>query len=84
MPKGTKLGPSMSKSALLLSPCLAWAHPKAKWYDEKHTDTSARDLGTEFHRLIDSYLKGDFERKELTEAVASSNGLSEPDAPPKV
>lgn len=48
---------SISKSALLLSGCLAWAHPKAKHYNEKHTDTSARDLGTEFHRLIDQYIQ---------------------------
>ncbi len=51
-------GPSMSKSALLLSGCLAWAHPRAKWYDEKHTDTTDRDIGTEFHRQIDSYIRG--------------------------
>lgn len=53
-----KAGPSISKSALLLSGCLAWANPRAKWYDEKHTDTSARDLGTEFHRQIDNFIKG--------------------------
>lgn len=58
MAKGAKAGPSMSKSALLLSPCLAWAHPKAKHYDDRYTDTSDRDLGTEFHRLMDEFIKG--------------------------
>lgn len=58
MAKGTRVGPSLSKSALLLSPCVTWAHPKAKHYEEKYTDTSDRDLGTEFHNLIDAYLKG--------------------------
>lgn len=57
MGTGVKQGPSISKSALLLSGCLAWAHPKAKWYDEKHSDTSARDLGTEFHRQIDAFIR---------------------------
>lgn len=53
-----KAGPSISKSALLLSGCLTWAHPKTKHYDEKHTDTTKRDKGSLFHSLIDSYIKG--------------------------
>lgn len=69
MPKNQ--GPSISKSALLLSGCLAWCHPKARWYDEKHSDTSARDLGTEFHRQIDAFIR-DHDGKESTKAPPSS------------
>lgn len=54
-------GPSMSKSALLLSPCVFWAGQKAKQYDDKFTDTSDRDVGTEFHRLIDEYIRANNE-----------------------
>lgn len=57
MAKGSG-GPSISKSALLLSGCLFWTSKKAKKYDERHTDHSDRDLGTEFHRLMDEYMKG--------------------------
>lgn len=53
----TRGEPSISKSALLLSPCLAWANKKAKWYDERLADTTDRDLGTEFHRLIDQFIR---------------------------
>ena len=52
---------SLSKSALLLSPCVTWAHPKSEWYDDKYTDTTDRDIGTEFHQMIDDYLKGKVE-----------------------
>ncbi len=49
---------SLSKSALLLSPCIAWAGPQALWYDEDkvdHSDTEKRDKGTSFHRDIDRF-----------------------------
>lgn len=52
--------PSLSKSALLLSPCIAWADPDNRWYDEskeKPEDTEKRDAGTRFHELIDQWLK---------------------------
>lgn len=58
-PMGTQ--PSASKSALILSPCLAWARIGAAGYDESRVDledTSARDNGTEFHRLMDEYYRG--------------------------
>lgn len=53
-----KSGPSISKSALLLSPCLFWAKNGTEWYDEAYTDTTDRDFGTLFHQKIDDYLKG--------------------------
>lgn len=65
-------GPTISKSALLLSPCLAWAHPKARWYDEKYSDTSDRDLGIEFHRLIDDYIRSNSDRQGPEEAAKGS------------
>lgn len=46
---------SLSKSALLLSPCLTWAGPGARWYEEDKVDPedlSKRDKGTLFHRII--------------------------------
>lgn len=46
---------SMSKSALLLSPCIAWAGGGAVWYDENRVDVdelSKRDKGTLFHKMI--------------------------------
>ncbi len=52
--------PSMSKSALLLSPCIGWAGPQARWFDESKvdkSDTVKRDQGTEFHQLIDRHQK---------------------------
>jgi hypothetical protein len=70
-----KVGPSISKSALLLSPCITWANPKSKWYEEKYTDTSDRDLGIEFHSLIDSYLKGKPVGKEPGQDVSESGGM---------
>lgn len=48
---------SLSKSALLLSPCTYWALPEAKWYDDRYTDKSDRNKGTEFHKRIDRWLK---------------------------
>ena len=53
--------PSLSKSALLLSPCIAWAGPLAQWYDEDRVDdndTTKRDNGTWFHREMDGHSKG--------------------------
>ncbi len=49
----------MSKSALLLSPCISWAGPQAQWYDEDKVDsadTEKRDDGTAFHEAIHHYL----------------------------
>lgn len=53
--------PSLSKSALLLSPCLAWASPDRAWFDEKRVDaedTTKRDLGITFHDILDQNQKG--------------------------
>lgn len=50
---------SISKSALLLSPCLAWAAPDAEWYQEDKVDPedlSKRDKGTLFHQEIHDYI----------------------------
>lgn len=51
--------PSLSKAALLLSPCIAWADPQAKWYDDRFTDTTKRDRGTKFHTLMDRCVRGE-------------------------
>lgn len=48
---------SLSKSALLLSPCLRWAGPEAREYEDEHADTSKRDKGTAFHSAMDEYYK---------------------------
>lgn len=48
---------SLSKSALLLSPCVAWAGPGSQWYEEDKVDAedlSKRDKGTLFHARIAS------------------------------
>lgn len=47
--------PSASKSALLLSPCLRWAWEGAKPYEDEFADTTKRDKGTLFHRMMDRY-----------------------------
>lgn len=50
----------MSKSALLLSPCLTWAHSSSRWYDEEkvdRTDTEKRDRGTAVHNSLDEHNK---------------------------
>ncbi len=63
--------PSLSKSALLLSPCLAWANPQAKHYDEKYVEgdkLSKRDKGTLFHKLVDLDYRGLYRDAELWEA----------------
>lgn len=52
---------SASKSALILSPCLAWAGDGAAAFNEKRVDRedhSARDFGTEFHAIMDNYYRG--------------------------
>ncbi len=58
---GTKHGrPSLSKSALLMSPCLRWADPTSEHYDEVYVDgdeISKRDLGTLFHTAMDVWVK---------------------------
>lgn len=51
--------PSLSKSALLLSPCIRWAGPQAEWYDEVYVDgdeMSKRDIGTHVHQSIHKYM----------------------------
>lgn len=50
--------PSLSQSGLLLSPCLAWARPEARWYDDRYADTSKRDKGTTCHTIIDLTIQG--------------------------
>jgi hypothetical protein len=52
--------PSLSKSALLMSPCLAWAGPSAQWFDETRVDPEdfeARNNGTQVHGLLDELVK---------------------------
>lgn len=60
LPKPPHGAPSLSKSALLLSPCLTWAGAQARWYDEAYTGDSAdmnkRDKGTLFHQTMDNYM----------------------------
>ena len=43
---------SLSRSALMLSPCIYWAQPQAEWYDSAYDPQSKRDRGTEVHSLI--------------------------------
>lgn len=53
---------SASKSALILSPCLAWARTGAEAYNEERVDRqdhTARDNGTKFHSIMDAYYKGE-------------------------
>jgi hypothetical protein len=59
-------GISASKSALLLSPCIAWAHPSAKHYEDEFANTAKRDIGTDFHALMDMWIK-----RELHHVVSS-------------
>lgn len=46
---------SASKSALILSPCLRWAGPEAKAYEDEYADTTKRDKGIAFHEGMDGY-----------------------------
>jgi hypothetical protein len=51
--------PTLSKSGLLLSPCIAWANSSARWYEEDKVDKEdldKRDQGIQFHRCIDKYI----------------------------
>lgn len=41
-----------SKSALLLSGCLRWAHPASRWYSDRAEDAEAREDGKEVHAAI--------------------------------
>lgn len=53
--------PTLSKSGLLLSPCIAWANSSARWYEEDKVDKEdldKRDQGIQFHRRIDSLITG--------------------------
>lgn len=52
-----KVGLSLSKSALILSPCLRWAWEGAKRYEDEFADTTKRDKGTAFHECMDDYYK---------------------------
>jgi hypothetical protein len=54
----TVVTPSLSKSALLLSPCIAWTHPTAEQYDDRFTDTTKRDRGTTFHNESHAIIGG--------------------------
>lgn len=46
---------SLSKSALLLSPCIRWAWEGAKPYEDEFADTTKRDKGTNFHSGMEVY-----------------------------
>jgi hypothetical protein len=48
---------TLSKSALLLSPCTAWAGEGVPLYDDSLTDNLKRDQGIEVHEAIDVYGK---------------------------
>lgn len=48
---------SLSKSALVLSPCIRWASDEAVQYDEAFSDTSKRDKGILFHDTMDMVAK---------------------------
>ncbi len=61
---------SLSKSGLLLSPCIKWAEEGVPWYDDRFTDTTKRDIGTRVHAAIDASVNG----QEAT--VQDSNELT--------
>jgi hypothetical protein len=63
--------PSLSKSALLLSPCVAWAAPDAKWYDDRFTDTTKRDRGSDCHARLDGIVGGN----SLDKAILSTDDM---------
>lgn len=50
--------PSISKSALLLGPCLHWVGPEAKRYDEALTSHEKQTDGTLFHKGAQCQLEG--------------------------
>jgi hypothetical protein len=41
-----------SKSGLLLSGCLRWAHPAARWYQDRLEDATKREDGKDFHLAL--------------------------------
>lgn len=47
-----------SKSGLLLSGCLRWAHPAARWYQDRPEDAKAREAGKAFHACLDLHAQG--------------------------
>lgn len=47
-----------SKSGLLLSGCLRWAHPAARWYSDRPDDAQAREDGKAFHHALDLHAQG--------------------------
>ena len=47
---------SASKSSLLLSPCIRWAWDGAKAYESEFANTTKRDKGTDFHRIMEDYI----------------------------
>lgn len=69
--------PSLSKSGLLLSPCVAWAAPDAKWYDDRFTDTTKRDRGTTFHGGIYRYETGKASRILLLTEASGDHEMTE-------
>jgi hypothetical protein len=71
--------PTMSKSGLMLSPCLAWTEPDIKLYREELIDTDKRDSGTTVHKGIDSaYSTGSLPGGTVsdTEAKLIQHGVS--------
>ena len=50
---------SASKSSLLLSPCIRWAWKGAKAYESEFANTTKRDKGTAFHKLLEDHIKGE-------------------------
>ncbi len=62
---------SLSKSALLLSPCLRWAGPEGKPYDESRVDAedhTKRDRGIAFHSCMEHYGRNGHALRALEEA----------------
>lgn len=41
-----------SKSALLLGPCLRWAHPKSRWFEDRPENAQAREDGKDIHKAL--------------------------------
>lgn len=47
-----------SKSALLLGPCVRWAHPAARWFEDRPEDAEKREDGKDIHKAIQLYDHG--------------------------
>lgn len=47
-----------SKSGLLLSGCLAWAHPSSRWYSDRPEDAEAREDGKAVHHCLHLHVQG--------------------------